>query len=84
MPILGSSNSAKKYGKMGYNYLIEKKTLWDKGKLLVTSNFFFSHNVFKSCLLVMCQNEYLWSKGLIQVVSNKGLTVVEVLISYTI
>ena len=31
---------------------------------LVTSNFFFSHNVFKSCLLLIRQNEYLWSKGL--------------------
>ena len=48
----------------GYNYLIEKKTLWEKDKLLVTSNFSFSHNVFKSCLLFMHQNEYLWSKGL--------------------
>ena len=28
------------------------------------SNFFFSHNVIKSCLLLMGQNEYLWSKGL--------------------
>ena len=27
-------------------------------------NFFFSHNVFKSCLLLMRQNEYLWSKRL--------------------
>ena len=33
-------------------------------KLLVTSNFSFSHYVFKSCLLLMGQNEYLWSKGL--------------------
>ena len=49
---------------MGYNYLIELKTLLEKEKLLVTSNFFFSHNVFKSCLLLMRQNEYLWSKGL--------------------
>ena len=32
--------------------------------MYVTSNFFFSHNVFKSCLLLMRQNEYLWSKGL--------------------
>ena len=24
----------------------------------------FSHNVFKNCLLLMRQNEYLWSKGL--------------------
>ena len=28
------------------------------------SNFSFSHNVFKSCLLLIRQNEYLWSKGL--------------------
>ena len=32
--------------------------------MLVTSNFSFSHKVFKSCLLLMRQNEYLWSKGL--------------------
>ena len=31
-------------------------------KLLVMSNFSFSHIVFKSCLLLLCQNEYLWSK----------------------
>ena len=50
--------------KWGYNHLIELKTLWEKEKLLVTSNFSFSHNVFKSCLLLMRQNEYLWIKGL--------------------
>ena len=33
-------------------------------KLIVTSNFFSSHDVFKSCLLLMRQNEYIWSKGL--------------------
>ena len=38
--------------------------MWEKKKLLVTSNFFFFHNVFKSCLLLMRQNEYLWSTGL--------------------
>ena len=69
--ILGSSNSTEKkiydvknMDKWGYNYPIEQKTLCEKKKLLVTSNFFFSHNVFKSCLLLMRQNEYLWSKGL--------------------
>ena len=51
--------------KWGCNYLIEKKTLWEKEKLLVTNNFSFFDNVFKGCLLLMCQNEYLWSKGLI-------------------
>ena len=32
------------------------------------SNFFFSHNVFKSFMMLMCLNEYLWSKEL-----NAGL-----------
>ena len=35
-----------------------------KEKLLVVSNFSFSHNVFKSCPWLMHQNEYLWSNGL--------------------
>ena len=47
-----------------YNYLIDLKALWEKEKLLITSNFSFSHNVFKSCLFLWCQNKYLWSKGL--------------------
>ena len=71
MPILGSSNSAtnkdmieRNVDKWGYNYVIEYKTLWEKEKLLVTSNFSFSHNVFKSCLVLMCQNKYLWTTGL--------------------
>ena len=34
------------------------------GKEEIASNFFFSHYVFKSYLLLMRQNEYLWSKGL--------------------
>ena len=38
--------------------------MWEKEKLLVTSNFSFSHDVFKSCLVLMRQNEYLLSKGL--------------------
>ena len=54
----------KNMDKWGYNYLIDLKALWDKEKLLVTSNFCFSDNVFKSCLVLVCQNEYLWSKGL--------------------
>ena len=70
MPILGFSNSAAnkdmspKYGQMGIQLSDLVETLWEKEKLLVTSNFSFSHNVFKSCLYLMCQNEYLWSKGL--------------------
>ena len=46
-----------------YSYL---KTLWEKKKLPFTSNFSFSHNVFKSWLLLVRQNEYIWSKGLIE------------------
>ena len=54
-----------KFGEMGIQlYLIEWKTWWEKEKLFVTSNFSFCHNVFKSCLLLMHQNEYIWSKGL--------------------
>ena len=33
-------------------------------------NFYFSHNVFKSCLLLVHQNEYLWSKGLTNFTSH--------------
>ena len=50
--------------KWEYSYLTELEKLWEKEKLLITSSFFFSHNVFKSCVLLMRQNEYLWSKGL--------------------
>ena len=39
--------------------------MWEKEKLLVTSNFFFANNAFKSRLLLMHQNEFLWCKGLI-------------------
>ena len=45
----------------GYNYLTVEKIV-GKGEIVVRSNFFFSHNVFKSCLLLMRQNEYLWSR----------------------
>ena len=44
--------------------ILSKKTLWEKEKMLFTSNFSFAHNVFKSCLMLICQNEYQWSKGL--------------------
>ena len=68
MPISGSSNSAANKNMMSRIWTngvqLSYKTLWEKNKLLVTSNFFFSHNVFKSCLLLTRQNEYLWSKGL--------------------
>ena len=76
MPILGSSNSAANKDMKNMEiwrciYLIEYKTLYEKEKLLITSNFSFSHYVFKSCLLLMRQNEYLWSKGLITAFKEK-------------
>ena len=61
LSILGSSSlaankdmMAKICTKWGYSYLLEKKVLWEKEKLLVTSNFSFNHSVFKSSLLVIC------------------------------
>ena len=81
MPILGSSHAAanedmisKILTRWGYNYLIQEKTLRERKKLLVTSNIFFSLNVFKSCLLLMLQNEYLWIKELISLPSTITLT----------
>ena len=62
------------------NYLIEWKTLWEKEKLLVMSNFFFSHNIFKSCLLLTRQNGYLWSKGL-RMVDKYGAIIIIIILS---
>ena len=40
------------------------KTLWEKEKLLVTSNFSFSHSVFKSLVMQTRKNQGLFGKGL--------------------
>ena len=40
--------------------------MWVKEKLLVTSNFFFSHDVFKRLVLQTCKNKGLFGKGLHQ------------------
>ena len=40
------------------------KTRWEKEKLLVTSNFSFSHSVFNSLLLQTCKNQGLFGKRL--------------------
>ena len=40
------------------------KTLWDKEKLLVTSNFSFSHCVFKTLVLQTRENQGLFGKRL--------------------
>ena len=39
-------------------------TLWEKEKLLVTSNFSFSHSVFKGPELQTHENQGLFGKGL--------------------
>ena len=40
------------------------KTLWEKEKLLVTSNFSFSHSVFTRLVLQTCKDNGLFGKGL--------------------
>ena len=40
------------------------KTLWEKKKLLVTSNFIFSHSVFKRLVLQTRKNQGLFGKGI--------------------
>ena len=53
---------------MENKYHIGWKTLWEKEKLLYTSSFSFSHNVFYSYIPLVRQNTILCSIGL------KGLT----------
>ena len=43
------------------------KALCEKEKLLVTSNFSFSHSVFKRPVLQTCKNQGLFGKGLIRI-----------------
>ena len=40
------------------------KTLWEKEKLLLVSNFSFSHSVFKRPVLQTRKNQGLYGKGL--------------------
>ena len=63
-----NGNTDDRYMKMWLKLLdsfsLNSKTLWKKEELPLTSAFSFSNNVFKRCLLLMCQNKYLWSNGL--------------------
>ena len=45
--------------------LMGQKTLREKEKLLIMSNFFFSHSVFKTLVLQTCRNQGLFGNGLI-------------------
>ena len=38
--------------------------MWEKEKLLVMSNFSFSHSVFKRLVLQSCKNQGLFEKGI--------------------
>ena len=49
---------------MGESSPNEKKTLWAKEKLLVTSNFSFSRSVFKRLVLQTRKNQGSFGKGL--------------------
>ena len=53
--------------KMAESFSSKLKTLWEKEKLLVTSNFSFSHSVFKRLALQIRKNQGLFGKGLIKV-----------------
>ena len=43
---------------------VGKKLMWEKEKLFVTSNFSFSHSVFKRLVLQTLRNKGLFGKGL--------------------
>ena len=55
------------------SYSNRQKTLREKEKLLVTSNFSFSHSVFKRLVLQTCKNQGLFGKGLNSVSSTLWL-----------
>ena len=50
--------------KMAESYPDRYKTLWEKEKLLVTSNFSFSHSVFKKLVSQGRQKVSLYGNGL--------------------
>ena len=49
----------------------EQKTLWEKDKLLVTSNFSFSRGVLKTFVLQTRKNKGLFGKGLNDLIKKK-------------
>ena len=70
MPVLGSSNSAADKDIMS--------KIWTTGDTLISLSRKHcgkrrnSHNVSKSRLSLMCQNEYLWSKSLNVLLKSEG------------
>ena len=51
---------------MAESYPNRQKTLWEKEKFLFTSNFSFSHSVFKGPVLQTRENQGLFGKGLMR------------------
>ena len=49
---------------MGIQFFDRVENIMGKGEIAIYQQFLLSHNFFKSGLLLMCQNEYLWSNGL--------------------
>ena len=47
--------------------------MWEKEKLLITSNFSFSHSVFKRLILQTRKNQGLFGKGLTLLPNDKTL-----------
>ena len=47
---------------MAESSLNGQKTLWEKEKLLVSSNFSFSHSVFQIIVLQTCKSQGLFGK----------------------
>ena len=73
MPILGSSNSAankkiydKKYGQMGIKLSDWVENIVGKGKIACYKQFLLFPTMFPKTVLLMRQNKYLWSKGLMK------------------
>ena len=54
----------------GREFTEQVKTLWDKEKLLVTSNFSFSQSVFKTLVLQTRKNQGFFGKGLIYLLTS--------------
>ena len=52
------------------------KTLWEEGKLLVTSNFSFSHSVFKRPVLQTRKIKVLFGKGLKKITGKREIAVI--------
>ena len=59
--------------KMAGSFLKELKTPWEKEKLLVASNFSFSHGVFKRLVVQTHKNQGLFGIGLIDPLLSTAL-----------